>query len=225
MREAKNVDSSRTPNGVDQFQAQLQADGRVVEIVRGSNEWYLQPDRDGQAGLRFVVRPVKNGVYLGAQINKGLDRSALGYSPSTKLVMQKHWAWATSIDELLPRIQEWSGVEVYLQFTNGMEPGFVPDTSAYRHHFSWQILDGRLHLLRPVYDASLAGEIAAAPSLRAAIDHLCALPEYRWLWARLEWGQSVREPAVESTIREMMTRFGVWYADARTLTRGGTHHG
>ena len=225
MREAKAVASSKTPASVDQFQARLQEDGRIAEVARGGKEWYLQPDRNGQARLRFVVRPAENDVYLGAQINKGLDRSALGYSPSTALVMQKHWIWATSIKELLPRIQEWSGTEVSIQFTNGMEPGFVPDTGTYRHHFNWKIIEGRLQLQQPVYDASLAGEIAADQTLGLAMEHLDALPEYRWLWARLEWGQRVREPAVESTIRELITRFGAWYNGTPTLTQGESDHG
>lgn len=217
--------SSKMPHSIERFQTKIQAEGHVVAIARGSNEWYLEPERDGYAGLRWVVRPIKNGVYIGAQINKGLDRSALGYSPSITLVMQKAWTWTSAIDGLLPRIQQWSGAEVNLQFSNGMEPGFMPDTSTYRHQFSWQIRDGQLQLRQPVYDASITGEIASDSSLEAALDHLAALPEYRWLWARLEWGQSVAETAVDSAIAEIVTRFGAWYAGTPTLTQGGSHHG
>ncbi len=210
----------KTPGAVDQFKALLEAGGHKAEVLHRGEDWFLQANREGLSGLRWVVQPRKGAVYLGAQINKGLDRSALGYSPSIKLVMQKHWTWMMAISELVASIQEWSGAEVNLQLANGMEPGFVPETSGYRHNFTWTLHEGRLHLVRPVYDASAAGEIAKDETLGAVIEHLTSLPEYRWLWARLQWGQSVaaQSAIVDATIRDMITRFGVWYSNAPQLT-------
>ncbi len=195
---------------VEQFLQALQDAGYVDEVVHVADSWCLQSQRDGQKGLRWVVRTLKSGVYLGAQINKGLDRSALGYSPATKLVMNDTWLWMTTMPELIDRIEDWPDAEVHLKLANGMEPGFVPDTSDYRHEFTWKVQQGRLALVRPVYDASAAGAIAEESTLASVIEHLGSLPEYRWLWARLEWGHQVGTEAssIEAAIHDVITRFG-----------------
>lgn len=210
----------KEPNAVQLFLAKIEAEGHSATVVRSGDSWILQAHRDGFSGLRWIVRPSKSGVYLGAQINKGLDRSALGYSPSVRLVMQKPWAWMMEVPKLVSSIQDWEDAEVTLGLANGMEPGFVPDSSAYRHIFAWKLNQGRLQLLRPIYDASAAGEIAEDETLEAVIAHVKSLPEYRWLWARLGWGQIVATDTavVETTIRDMITRFGAWYTGTPKMT-------
>ena len=199
---------------LDELQNQLLKRGWQAIVTPVAGSWLVRGQSHPYSALKWVIReqPQDQGVFVGAELNKGLDRAARGYNAGPQLVMQRPWVWsAAGEDAIAAELSGFGPLVVNLWVTSGLVPGFTPDETPFHHQFGWRLEQGQLQLLAPVFDVSSIGSLSQYTTLGSVLQQLTRLAEYRWLWVRLQWGRVVPVGAVRETVQEFLDYFGDWY--------------